>query len=126
MDLQDLTERPKTRWVPLFGHLAGIELLIRFATPQESQKFANKLRRAGITRAKAEHPFDVADGREEDFFREFAQMYVLDWRGDIKPEGTAYSAETMGKVLGAYRRALDRVVEVITDEDAFFENGASA
>ena len=85
MDLQELdTPRPKTRWIKLHGHLEGVELLVRLASPKDGRRFHNKLVRAGIVKDTRENPFDVATGREADFFRELAAMYVLDWRGDIK------------------------------------------
>jgi len=121
MDLQDLDGKPKTRWVKLHGHLDGVELLVRAASPQEARRFHNKLTRAGIVKDNRDNPLDVQAGREGDFFRELAAMYVIDWRGDIKPEGTPYSPEVMGKVLGAYRRAFERLMEVVGEEDAFFE-----
>ena len=127
MDLQELdTPRPKTRWIKLHGHLEGVELLVRLASPKDGRRFHNKLVRAGIVKDTRENPFDVATGREADFFRELAAMYVLDWRGDIKPKDTPYSPEVMGKVLGAYRRAFDRLMEVIAEEDDFFGDAPSA
>lgn len=132
MELQDLAERPKTRWVPLYGHLAGVELLIRCVTPEESQKFSSRLRRQGITRAKGDHPFDIADGRETAFFREFAAQYVMDWRGQVTLNGQTYTAnagptsEDVGKFLGGNRAAFDAVVTAAQDDGAFFESGPSA
>lgn len=123
MDLQELTERPKTRWIALHGHLEGVELLVQSATPEESQKFSNKLRRDGITRPSRDNPLDVTDGRERDFFREFAAYYVKDWRGKIMPEGTPYDAKVMGLVMGAYRIAFEAVLAAVSDENAFFGNG---
>jgi hypothetical protein len=127
MDLNDLeSEQPRSRWVALHGHLEGVELLVKMASPKEARRFHARLLQHSIVRETRDNPFDVVAGREKDFFRAMAEMYVLDWRGNIKPEGTKYSVDTMGKVLGAYRRAFERLMEVIGEEDAFFEPAPSA
>ena len=120
LDLQSVgTER--TRWVSLDGHLAGVEILVRSVSPQEGRRFHSRLMSLGIVRVNRDNPFDVAPGREAAFFQAMAEQYVLDWRGDIQPEGTKYSADAMGKVLAAYKRAFDALVGAIAEEDAFFE-----
>ena len=126
MDLNNLNGHARTRWVQMHGHLEGFEILVKLSSPKEARRFHNRLVQHGIVKETRDNPFDVQAGREADFFRALAEQYIVDWRGDIKPEGTPYDVEKMGQVLGAYRRAFDRLMEVIGEEDAFFEPAPSA
>lgn len=115
----------RTRWIALEGHLVGVDLLVRGATPQEARRFSNKLQQMGITRPNRDNPLDVVPGREEAFFLEIARQYVLDWRGDVWSDDertvpAPFDVVKMGQVLGAYQRAFQAVQVAVAEEDAFF------
>lgn len=124
LDLDD-AKRPKTRWIPFDGHLAGVEILVQFHGTEETQKFRSRLESDGIVRVTKDDPLKVSPGRELAFFRAMAARYVLDWRGDIRPEGAAYSAEKMGDVLAAYPRAFEVLMKAVADENGFFGDGST-
>ena len=125
LDLSRLEEQ-RRRWVALSGHLSGVEVEIRHVGPKEQEKFRQKMVRLGILK-QTEAGHSINGGRAEDFFRAYAENYITDWRGDIKPEGTAYSAEAMGRVLGAYTVAFEKVTKALSEEaDFFFGNGSAS
>jgi len=62
----------------------------------------------------------INNGRDGDFFKSFAKMYVTDWKGDIKPENAPYNSDKMGQVLGAYNIAFSQVSEAVGEETDFF------
>lgn len=120
IDLNDL-DRIRQRWLPLSGPLAGVEVLIKHASPREAERFRQKLTRQGVLRAGKDEGWQINTGREDDFFRMFAEYYVLDWRGDIRPEGAAYDSAKMGRVLGASQDAFKQLSDAIADDTGFFE-----
>lgn len=115
----------RSRWLELSGPLAGVSVLIKQASPREAERFRQRLAGNGILRTK-DNEFQINRGREDDFFKEYATYYVLDWRGDITPAGTVYSAETMGRVLGAYSTAYKMISAAIAEESDFFTGNGSA
>ena len=122
LDLDQLDQRQQ-RWVPLVGSLKGVELLIAQSNPREGERFRQVLIRQGVMRLK-DGQVSINGGREDDFFRMFAEKYVLNWRGDIKPEGTEYTIEKMGRFLGVSTEAFDQVTQAISeDADFFASNG---
>src|SRR5580765_1136290 len=100
----------RTRWIALDGHLEGVEIMVLLASPAESQKFRNDLVNKGILPVGGLSTQPVM-GREDDYYYEVANKYVLDWRGKIEPEGTRYDARLMGFAIGdsinLYRRILE-------------------
>lgn len=119
LNLDDLN-RPRTRWVPLDGHLAGVEIHVRFFGTQDSQRFRNQLEGDGIIRVTRENPLAVNLGREAAFFEAMAAKYVIDWRGNIQPEGAPYDPKKMGAVLAAYPRSFELLMQAVGDENRFF------
>ena len=120
IDLNNL-DRVRQRWFHLSGLLRGVEVLIKNASPREAERFRQRLVRQGVLRAGRDEGWQINAGREDDFFRMFADYYILDWKGDIKPEGTDYSAEAMGRVLGASQAAFEQISNAISEESDFFE-----
>lgn len=125
----DLTtlDQSRQRWVPLAGVLRGVELLVKHASPREQERFRQRCVREGIFSGKANTGMNITNGREDDFFQRIAENYILDWRGDIKPEGTAYDAQKMGRVLASSLDAFNQVMEAIGEDTDFFSqrNGGS-
>ena len=118
------------RWVELQGHLSGVDVLVRFCSPRESQKFKRRMVTLGIMKYGKSGEFDLNAGREEDFFKAYAEFYILDWRGDVHEGGEdgpapAYSAKAMGSVLAASNEAFDLVDKAILEEAAFFAKRSS-
>lgn len=125
LDLDD-TKRARQRWVPFDGHLAGVEILVEFFGTEDSQKFRNRLEADSIIRSsKGDEPLKVNPGRESAFFLAIAKRYVRDWRGDIRPQGTAYDADKMASVLAAYPRAFEILMKAVGDENGFFDSGSN-
>lgn len=120
LDLSKI-EEPKRRWISLGGALAGVEVEIRHVGPKDQERFRQKLMRSGILKDTG-----IASGRETDFFRAYAEAFITDWRGDIKPEGTPYDAEKMGRVLGAYSVAFEQVGKAVAEEADFFSGNGVA
>jgi len=120
IDLNGLDE-PKTRWVS-FG---GVEFLLKYASPRESDRFRRALMAKGIMRQK-DGTVEINVGRESDFYRAFAEQYVLGWRGQIRPEGTAYTPDGMAKVLSGHGGILRAIQEAISEDEAFFGSNGSA
>ena len=120
IDLNGLDE-PRTRWVS-FG---GVEFLLKYASPRESDKFRRWLLSKDIMRHK-DGTIEIRAGREMEFYRAFATQYVLDWRGQIRPEGTAYSADGMAKILAGRGDVLRAIQEAISEDEAFFAPNGSA
>src|SRR3990172_4027965 len=122
LDLNDL--QPRDRWVPV-GY--GIELRVRMAAPGVADAFRAHVIRDGIGRVGRGGEAIINVGRERDYYRVMAEHYVLDWRGNIKPDGTAYSAAHMGEVLRWRPSILRTLLEAMEQEDRFFgSNGGPA
>lgn len=136
LDLDD-AKRPKKRWVPFDGHLAGVEILVRFFGTEDTQRFRNRLQSEGIISVTKDDPLRINTGREAAFFREIAKQYVLDWRvaegyppstirSDEHPEGPApYDTEKMADVLRAYPSAFAMVMSSVGNEAGFFGPGSN-
>lgn len=122
IDVSDM-DRPRDRWVQ-FGELG---FLVRYASPQETDRFRAKLTRNGIARHDRESGFQINIGRERDFYKAIAEQYVLDWRGNILIAGKTepYSVENMAKILGGHGGVLAAIQRAIQDDDAFFGNGGN-
>lgn len=117
----DELDRVRSRWLPLAGQLRGVDLLIRYGAPREMERFRQKLIRLGVLKSgRGDGGPEINAGRDDEFFRLYAENFILDWRGDIKPEGTAYSPEVMGKVLGG-TEAMAQVKAAVEDAEGFFE-----
>lgn len=114
----DTLEEPKVRWLDC----GGVEFLIKYATPKESEQFRKRLVQMGVARMhKGE--FEVVAGREQAWFKALAEQYVQDWRGNIKAsteEGRRYSADKMAIVLANRGDVLRLITESIAEADAFF------
>lgn len=115
-------DRPRTRWVKV----GNIEIQVRYSAPIETDRFRRRLMQSGIARFNKDGRFEANVGREGDFYKAFAEHYVLDWRGNIKPEGTKYTAELMGQALSKIGPLLEALKTVIDEDDRFFENAGSA
>jgi hypothetical protein len=117
LDLEQIA-KPKNRWLSLTGQLSGVDVLVRYATPKEQERFRQKLVREGVLKT-SQGSSSINMGREDDFFSAFAKSYILDWRGDIKPEGTTYDAGQMGRILGASQSAFSQISDAVTEEADF-------
>jgi len=135
----DQIGQEKTRWLPLQGHLAGVEIQIRFVGTEDSQKFHSRMEADGIIRVTREDPMHINAGREAAFFKAIAARYVVDWREDEAwraehpdappaisrngPKGTAFDVDDMASVLRFYPSAYRQLMSACAEEDAFFVNG---
>jgi hypothetical protein len=124
LDLERLDEQP-TRWMALGGALTGVDVLVKYSGPREQERFRQKLIRARIMKEDSRTGgITINSGRDVDFFKAYAEQYIVDWRGDIKggANGAAppYSAEQMGRVLGQYRIAFEQIAASLEDETGFF------
>jgi hypothetical protein len=108
--------------VKLSGPLAGVEVLVQYASPADGEKFRRKMRSLGIFRET-----EVADGRAQDYLVEFCKAYVKDWRGDVSRGGepVQYEPESLARVMGAIGSALQEITEAVGRQDAFFASGGS-
>ena len=98
------------------GHLQRI----KYSSPRQSEKFRQKLVREGVLKSsKSGHP-EINSGRQDDFFRLFAEFYVLDWKGEIIPKDSPYSAEKMGAIFGGYTPGFEQVNNAIQEDQIFF------
>ncbi len=125
LDLEAL-DQEHTRWIAMGGALAGVDLEIRHVGPKQQEKFRQKMIRDGILK-KADGGVEIASGRQDDFFRAYAEHYVSNWRGQIKPEGAVYDPKIMGIVLGKYQIAFEQIGKALSEEADFFsQNGAAS
>jgi len=115
-------EKPQ-RWLELTGHLKGVEILIILATPKEGERFRQRLVRRGVVKHDRNLP---KAGREDEYFQMIAETYILDWKGDVHPEGTPYSSEKMGAALGDIPSLFQQVMEAIGEDSVFFGQNGSA
>jgi len=127
LDLEQLGVE-RRRWVRLGGALEGVEVEVRHAGPRSQEKFRQKLQRDGVIK-NSDSGYTINPGREDAFFREYAERFITDWRGDIRLGDTKnppYDHEKMGKVLGAYSVAFEQLVRALSDEADFFSENGSA
>jgi len=106
----------RTRWIDLPAQYAGVQLLIRMASPREQERVKQKMVSVGIVNQKSQ---DIAPGRFDDFVRQFAKSYIVDWRGDISPEGAKYSVDVMAKHLADSQFLLKHITAAVSEEAAF-------
>ncbi len=125
IDLNDL-DRVKSAWLPMTGQLSGVEFLIKCSTPRDAERFRQRLVRLNVMK-DSKAGWQINANRQDDFFKLFAEFYVLDWRGDIKPDGSTYNPEQMGRILGASTSAFEQVSSAISEDEDFFAptNGES-
>lgn len=121
----DMLGQERTKWHPLTGALQGVEMLIRYASPGEGERFRQQMIREGILRNTRDAGIDINVGRSKDYFREWAKKWVLDWRGDVKPEGTKYTPELLGQVLDQYRPAHTQLNVATLEEEGFFDSNGT-
>lgn len=129
IDLGTMGQDPQ-EWISLGGHLAGVDVLVRFCSPEQSQKFKRRMVSKGIMKYGRNLEFDVNAGREKDFFIAYAEFYILDWRGDVHQGGEPvdYNSKAMGSVLASSNMAFDQIDKAILEEERFFakrSNGSS-
>lgn len=117
----DRLDAPKQRWIGLPVPLAGVEILLKHCSPRDGERFRQKLVRDGVLRSARSDGWDINQGRQDDFFAALCQWFILDWRGDITPEGAPYDAFKMGRVLGASNSIFEYVTKHMTDDMTFFE-----
>lgn len=103
------------------GPLEGVELLIRYASPECQKEFRRLLMTRGIMRpARDGREAEINQGRERDYCSAFAHHFVRDWRGDIRPPQAPYDADKMGAVLFSVTSAVNYLHEQIGNEPLFF------
>ena len=117
MDSLDLDsiEQPRERWLSC----GKVEFLVRYCSPREADTFRRRMIQDGVLR-HTKDGVDVNPGREGAYYKAFAEQYVIDWRGPIKPEGTVYSADRMGRVLANRGDIKLAIEEAVTRAEAFF------
>lgn len=120
IDLNNLDQQ-RQGWLPLGGALRGVEVLLNQSSPREAERFRQKLTRQGVLTSGKGGGFQINSGREDDFFRMFAEKYVLDWKGEITPKDAEYNAEQMGRLLGSSQSAFDQISSAISEDADFFE-----
>jgi len=125
-DLDELTKPHRTNWIALAAPLSGVEVLIQYASPNDSERFRRRLRQTGITKAGETEP---TDGRWPDYLREFCKTFIKDWRGVTAKRGDAedapYDSDKMAEILGAVGSAFREIHEAIGREHDFFESAGN-
>ena len=119
IDLQGIGE-PRQRWLELGGQFRGVEVMIKESTPRGAERFRQRLARAGILRAGKNEGWQINSGREDDFFRSYAEEYISDWRGEITPKDAPYNTVQMGALLGASNSLFEQISNTITEDASFF------
>jgi hypothetical protein len=128
----EVTDAP-TVWVELGPPIAGISVLVEYASPEEGDRFRREMQRKGVLRTSKGGVEDVADGRQEEFYIAFCKRFVKDWRGvkdkatgaevgyedDPKNPGYVVIARVMRKVGSALRE----ITEAVGRQELFFGNG---
>ena len=127
LDLERIGDVPR-RWLRLNGLLDGVEVELRHTGPRDQERWRQRLVRDGVMKMSADAPGGVKinTGREDAFFKAYAEQYITDWKGDITPKGTPYDAEKMGQVLGAYTDAFTQIRDAVGEEVSFFSENGSA
>ncbi len=118
LNLDDLG-KTQNRWMPMSGKLSGLDVLLKYSSPRESERFRQKLVRDGILKS-GKGGWQINSHREDDFFKAFAEFYVLDWRGDINPKDAPYDAGQWGRVLAESGSAFEQVSNAISEDEDFF------
>jgi hypothetical protein len=133
LNLDEILTGPRNTWVELTGPLAGIAVLVQYASPGQADRFRRRMRQSGVMKDSGE----VADGRIFDFLREFCSFYVKDWRGATiggSPAGydeiDAKTGERIGPTALAHLMeqvgsAMKEITEAVSRQDAFFGNGGA-
>lgn len=121
VSFEDL-DRERTRWLKMTSPAGTIELLVKYASPREAERFRQKLVREGIMKVK-DGTHTINTGRDRDFFREYAAYYVLNWRGDIEVD---YNPDQMALLLSASNTAYEQLAAAISDEASFFTGNDNA
>lgn len=111
----------------------GVELLVKYITPEAFQKFRERMVKVGIC-PKDDTGFTWNNGRFADLCEAMAKEFVIDWRGPIKAsddeecETTPYTPEKGRLLLAGSHGAAKALFEAIADERLFFSvngNGSS-
>lgn len=119
----DELDRPRQRWVSL----GGFEILIRYSSPIETDRFTRQLTQQGIARFK-DGRLQTNVGRDMDFYKALAEHYVLGWRGNItaeNPEDTKYSHDRMARALASVGPLLEALKREIEEDGRFFDSAGS-
>jgi hypothetical protein len=106
----------RTRWVPLTGPVAGVEILVQYMSPDEGDRFLRRLRDRGLLQSDG----SAANGRTLEYWTEFCKAFVKDIRGDVR--GT-YDPAQLARAMLAVGSLLHEVREAVAKQDAFFANG---
>ena len=117
--LEELGQERKA-WIALTGPAEGVEVLVKYASPEQRTRFGRKMIQRGLMRHGKDGRIESVPGREKEYAQEFARFYIEDWRGAIQPEGVAYDSEKMAAVLMAISSVGERVLQAIEDETLFF------
>lgn len=93
---------------------------LRYASPRQATRFRRRMQHLGIMRREGTG-FDINEGRDADYCREFSKEYVLDWKGVTKKgEPMAYSPESMGKLMHSHGGVFKLIHDAVTEDDSFF------
>lgn len=111
------------RWLD-FGKVG---FLVRYVGPGESEKFRRRMISLGVARVGRRGSFEINQGRDLDFYEQFARQYVVDWRGNVLVGGERkpYSPETMALILQGRNDVLRAIQDALEDDDAFFGRGSN-
>lgn len=119
LTFEDL-EEPKSRWLCC----DGVDFLIAYKRPEESEKFRKRLVAQGVLK-EGRGSMDFASGRFKDWCLAIAREYVLDWRGKVRLPDPKYDPEKMAQVLYNRSDVLNAVVAAMGDAASFFETGVN-
>lgn len=126
-NLDLLDQENREHWFQLPFPLRGMEVLVRYASPEYGEKFRRHLLTRGIHMQAGEKSI-LVPGRDQDYVLEFCKFYVQDWKGATRGENgpdAPYSPEALAKVLLKVHSAFEAVTGFISQEEAYFsENGS--
>lgn len=122
-DISRLNAPP--RWVRV--GLDDMEVELKHVGPRDQERWRQKMIASGILK-KGTAGAEINRGREEQFFRAYAEEFIEGWRNLIVngQENPDYSAEMMGHVLGQSTTAFNAILEALGDELHFFSRNGNA
>ena len=129
LDLSKLQEG-RSEWVPI-PTWPGVDLLIKYVSPDAFQKFRDRLVKDGIC-PKDDAGFTWNKGRFADLCEAMARAFIVDWRGPIRAtedepdETTPYTPEKGRILLAGSHGAAKALFEAIADERLFFSGNGNA
>ena len=130
MILSNLREG-RTTWVAIPAW-PGVELCVRYISPEAFQKFRDRLVKDGICPKDDAASFTWNPGRFTHFCGAMAREFITDWRGPIKEtpdddaETTPYTPEKGELLLSGSHGAAKALFEAIADERSFFGSNGNA